>query len=193
MWFLRVNRRFWDVLGYDSDFWRGPVILGALLAGLTWLVWYFTKAPCTGDNAINGLCNPNIIASFINVDIMSRCTGAWLGATTLTGGINAFMLSRERERTEEANRRADEERKRADERIETLLNELREERRQADERIAEERRQADDERRQANERIAEERRQADQERQVFMNAIAQLTETIADLRQQNGNSNGASG
>ena len=41
------------------------------------------------------------------------------------------MLSRERERTEEANRRADEERKRADERIEALMNELREERRQA--------------------------------------------------------------
>lgn len=40
-------RRFWDVFGYDADFWRGPVMLGGVLAGLTWLVWYFTKVPCT--------------------------------------------------------------------------------------------------------------------------------------------------
>ena len=106
MGLLNAARRFRDVLGYDTEFWRGPVILGAMLAGLTWLVWYFTKAPCTVDNAASGLCNPNVIASFINVDIMSRCTAAWLGATTLTGGINAIMLNRERERTEEANRRA---------------------------------------------------------------------------------------
>ena len=154
---LRAVRRFWDVLGYDADFWRGPVILGAMLAGVTWLVWYFTKVPCTIDNAASGLCNPSVVASFINADIVSRCTGAWLGATTLTGGINAIMLSRERERTEEANRRADEERKRADderrraeERIEALINELRDERRQADERL-------DEERREAAERVAEER------------------------------------
>ena len=160
---LNASRRLWDLLGYDADFWRGPVLLGGLLAGLTWLVWYFTKAPCTVDNAASGLCNPNVVASFINVDIMSRCTGAWLGATTLTGGINAFMLRRERERADEERKRADEERKRADERIETLLNELREERRRADERIAE-------------------------ERQVWMAAIAQLTETIAELRQQDNGS-----
>ena len=97
---LNASRRLWDLLGYDADFWRGPVLLGGLLAGLTWLVWYFTKAPCTVDNAASGLCNPNVVASFINVDIMSRCTGAWLGATTLTGGINAFMLRRERERAD---------------------------------------------------------------------------------------------
>ena len=125
----RAVRRFWDALGYDADFWRGPVILGAALAGLTWLVWYFTKAPCTTDNAASGLCNPNIVASFINVDIMSRCTAAWLGATTLTGGINAFMLNRERQRADAAEQRLIEERKRHDERIDTLINEQREERR----------------------------------------------------------------
>ena len=183
---LRASRRLWDTLGYDADFWRGPVILGAMLAGLTWLVWYFTKVPCTVDNAASGLCNPNVIASFINVDIMSRCTAAWLGATTLTGGINAIMLRRERERTEEANRRADEaweqlavERKRADERIETLMNEMREERRQANERIAEERRQAD-----------EDRRQSAEAQQVMMAAIAELTATVAEMRQRNGRENG---
>ena len=188
---FRAVRRFWDVLGYDADFWRGPVILGALLAGLTWLVWYFTKVPCTFDNAASGLCNPSIVASFINVDIVSRCTGAWLGATTLTGGINAIMLSRERERTEEANRRADEERKRADderrraeERIEALINELRDERRQADERL-------DEERREAAERVAEERRLAAEERRLLMATIAELTGAITELRRENGRHNGS--
>ena len=166
---FRALRRFWDVLGYDADFWRGPVILGAMLAGVTWLVWYFTKVPCTIDNAASGLCNPSVIASFINVDIVSRCTGAWLGATTLTGGINAIMLSRERERTEEANRRADEERKRADderrraeERIEGLINELR-----------------------------DERRLAAEERRVLMATIAELTGAITELRRENGRTNGS--
>ena len=59
---------------------------------------------------------------------MSRCTATWLGATTLTGGINAIMLNRERQRTEEAQRQLAEERRRFDERIETLLSESREER-----------------------------------------------------------------
>ena len=180
---LRAGRLFWDTLGYDADFWRGPVILGALLAGLTWLVWYFTKVPCTADNAVSGLCNPNVVASFINVDIMSRCTAAWLGATTLTGGINAIMLRRERERADEERKRADEERKRADERIEQLMNELREERRQADERLAEERRQAD-------ERLAEERRLATEERQTMAATIAELTSVVAELRQRSSD-NGA--
>ena len=189
MGLLNAARRFRDVLGYDTEFWRGPVILGAMLAGLTWLVWYFTKVPCTVDNAASGLCNPNVIASFINVDIMSRCTAAWLGATTLTGGINAIMLNRERERTEEANRRADEawqllaeERKRSDDRIEALINQANEDRQQANE----DRRQATEERRQAN----EDRRQATEERQVMMATIAELTSAIAELRQQNSGGNG---
>ena len=123
-------------------------------------MWYFTKVPCTADNAVSGLCNPNIVASFINVDIMSRCTGAWLGATTLTGGINAIMLRRERERADEERKRADEERKRADERIEQLMNELR-----------------------------EERQQSAQERQAMLATIAEFTSAISELRQQN-NGNG---
>ena len=183
---LRAGRLFWDTLGYDADFWRGPVMLGALLAGLTWLVWYFTKVPCTVDNAASGLCNPNVVASFINVDIMSRCTAAWLGATTLTGGINAIMLRRERERTEEANRRADEaweqlamERKRSDERIEALISQANEERRQANE-----------ERRLAEERLAEERRLAAEDRHAMMATIAELTSAVAELRQRNGADHG---
>ena len=120
-------------------------------------MWYFTKVPCTADNALKGLCNPDVVASFINADIMSRCTAAWLGATTLTGGINAIMLNRERQRTEEAQqqlaeerRRFDEERRRFDERIEMLLSESRE------------------------------------ERQMMLTTIAELTNAIAELRRHNG-------
>ena len=165
----RVINRIWDLFGYDAEFWRGPLLLGAVLALLTWLVWYFTKVPCTADNALKGLCNPGIVASFINVDIMSRCTAAWLGATTLTGGINAIMLNRERQRTEEAQQQLVEERKRFDE-------ERKEERQRHDERIEALINQAN-----------EERRQAAEERQVMMATIAELTSAIAELRRQNGN------
>ena len=94
------------------------------------------------------------------------------------------MLSRERERTEEANRRADEERKRADQRIEALMNELREERRQSDERLVEERREA-------VQQVAEERRQAAEERRILMATIIVLTGAFTELRRENGRDNGS--
>ena len=176
----KAARRFRDVLGYDTEFWRGPVILGAMLAALTWLVWYFTKMSCTVDNAASGLCNPNVIASFINVDIMSRCTAAWLGATTLTGGINAIMLNRERERTDAAERQLAEERKRFDEERKRFDDERR--------RSEEER---SDERRRSEERIEALINQATAERQAMMAMMAELTSAVSELRQQNNGSNGA--
>ena len=85
------------------------------------------------------------------------------------------MLRRERERTEEANRRADEaweqlamERKRSSERIEALIS------------------QANEERRLAEERLAEERRQSAETHQAMMATIAELTSVVAELRQRNG-------
>jgi len=86
-------------------------------------VWYFTKVPCIGDNVANGLRNYSLLAVYINVDIMPRCTAAWPGTTTLTGGINAIMLEPERQRYEEW--------------IEALLNENRAERQQLMTMIAE--------------------------------------------------------
>ena len=177
----RATRRLWNLFGYDADFWRGPLLLGALLAAATWAVWYFTKVPCTADNALKGMCNPGILAAFVNADIMSRCTAAWIGATTLTGGINAIMLERERQRTSDAQQQLaeerklhDETRKRYDERIEALINEQREERHIADQ----ERRIASEER-----RIADERAAATQ--QAMLATIAELTGAIAELRRQN--------
>ena len=192
MMLRRTTRRLWNLFGYDADFWRGPLLLGALLAAATWAVWYFTKAPCTADNALKGMCNPGVLASFVNADIMTRCTAAWIGATTLTGGINAIMLERERQRTSDAQQQLaaerklhdetrklhdetrklhDETRKRYDERIEALINEQREERRIADE----------------ERRIADARAAATQ--QAMLATIAELTGAIAELRRQNNGGN----
>ena len=195
----RFFRRLWNLFGYDADFWRGPMLLGGALAAVTWTVWYFTKTPCLGDNAASGLCNNSLLAAYINVDIMSRCTAAWLGATTLTGGINAIMLERERQRTNEAQQQLVEERKRFDE-----------ERRQERQRYEEERQRNNEERQQERQRYEEERQRNNEERQRYEERIEallnenraerqQLMTMIAELmaaqRQQNNgsNSNGGNG
>ena len=177
----RFFRRLWNLFGYDADFWRGPMLLGGALAAVTWTVWYFTKTPCLGDNAASGLCNSSLLAAYINVDIMSRCTAAWLGATTLTGGINAIMLERERQRTNEAQQQLVEERKRFDE-----------ERRQERQRYEEERQRNNEERQRYEERIEALINENRAERQQLMTMIAEL---MAAQRQQNGgnNSNDGSG
>ena len=175
----RFFRRLWNLFGYDADFWRGPMLLGGALAAVTWTVWYFTKTPCLGDNAASGLCNNSLLAAYVNVDIMSRCTAAWLGATTLTGGINAIMLERERQRTNEAQQQLVEERKRFDE-----------ERRQERQRYEEERQRNNEERQRYEERIEALLNENRAERQQLMTMIAEL---MAAQRQQNVGSNGAGG
>ena len=175
----RFFRRLWNLFGYDADFWRGPMLLGGALAAVTWTVWYFTKTSCIGDNAASGLCNSSLLAAYINVDIMSRCTAAWLGATTLTGGINAIMLERERQRTNEAQQQLVEERKRFDE-----------ERQQERQRYEEERQRNNEERQRYEERIEALLNENRAERQQLMTMIAEL---MAAQRQQNGGSNGAGG
>ena len=182
----RFFRRLWNLFGYDADFWRGPMLLGGALAAVTWTVWYFTKTPCLGDNAASGLCNSSLLAAYINVDIMSRCTAAWLGATTLTGGINAIMLERERQRTNEAQQQLVEERKRFDE--ERQRNN--EERQQERQRYEEERQRNNEERQRYEERIEALLNENRAERQQLMTMIAEL---MAAQRQQNGGSNGNSG
>ena len=189
----RFTRPIWNFFGYDAEFWRGPMLAGALLAAVTWIIWYYTKVPCTAVLAADGLCNPGALANYINVDIASRCTAAWLGATTLTGGINAVMLERERQRTEEANLRTEEarqelaaERKLYDARIQELINENREERQQS----AAERQQSAAERQQS----AAERQQSAAIQQEMLAKIAELSDTVAELRRQNGGgNNGSSG
>ena len=190
----RLTRPIWRLFGYDAEFWRGPMLAGALVAAVIWIIWYYTKVPCTAALAAEGVCNPGALANYINVDIASRCTAAWLGTTTLTGGINAVMLERERQRTEEAHQLVDEirresaeDRKRYDARIQELINENREERRQfaADLRESAARQQA---------ALDAERQRADATQQTMLATMAHMSATMDELRRHNGNgSNGASG
>ena len=171
----RFTRPIWNLFGYDAEFWRGPMLAGALLAAVTWIIWYYTKVPCTAALAADGLCNPGALANYINVDIASRCTAAWLGTTTLTGGINAVMLERERQRTEEARQELSEQRRLYDARIQELINENRAEREQS----AAERQQS-----------AAERQQFVATQQTMLATMAEMSATIAELRQHNGAGNG---
>ena len=166
----RLTRPIWRLFGYDAEFWRGPLLAGALVAAVIWIIWYYTKVPCTAALAADGICNPGALANYINVDIASRCTAAWLGTTTLTGGINAVMLERERQRTEEAHQELAAERKRYDARIQEMIDENREERRQS----------------------AAERREFAATQQAMLTTMAEISATMADMRRHNGNgSNGA--
>lgn len=194
----RLTRPIWRLFGYDAEFWRGPMLAGALVAAVIWIIWYYTKVPCTAALAADGVCNPGALANYINVDIASRCTAAWLGTTTLTGGINAVMLERERQRTEEANQRTVAAHQLADEANQRTVaaHQLTEE---ANQRNEEMRREAAEERRIYNERIQqlidenrEERRQSAAMQQTMLDTMAQMSATMDELRRHNGNgSNGA--
>ena len=182
-------------------FWRAPAIAGSVTALGAWAVWYFTKVPCIMENALAGLCNPSVLAGYINLPALASCLAIGGGFATATGGYNFIMLNRERQRADDAEARLQAERERGDqlreredqlreraeqrqqrmeERYERLLDELEEERRQANE----ERRQANEERRQA----AEDRRQATVAQQSMMNALVEINATLTRLaeQQQNG-------
>ena len=47
--------------------------LGALAtAAITWLIWYYTNAACTAEQAQSMCCNPAPIARYIDVEIFGR-------------------------------------------------------------------------------------------------------------------------
>ena len=128
-----IRRRGRD---FASD-WAGPIVLALITAAAVWTVWHFTKAPCTTTAAENGVCNPGIIARFINVEILLQSGGAALAVGALKGGYDRYMMRRmlneERELRLQAEQQLADERKRADETIQMvteLVNEFREERRQ---------------------------------------------------------------
>ncbi|MYC32164.1 MAG: hypothetical protein F4X64_03185 [Chloroflexi bacterium] len=161
-------------------FWRAPAIAGSVTALGAWAVWYFTKVPCIMENALAGLCNPSVLASYINLPALASCLAIGGGFATATGGYNFIMLNRERQRADDAEARLQAERERNDqrqarmeERYERLLDELEDERRQANE-----------ERRQAN----EDRRQATAAQQAMMNTLVEIGAAITRLaeQQQNG-------
>lgn len=175
-----VQRNRWSNFQEATVFWRAPVIAGVATGLGSWLVWYFTKVPCIMENAVAGLCNPGVLANYINLPALASCLAIGGGFATFTGGYNIIMLNRERQRADEAEARLQSARDRYDRLMDELQNELREERRQ----VAEERRQADEDRRQAN----EDRRQYATTQQAMMTALAEISATLARLveQQQNG-------
>ena len=196
------GRTWWINFREATLFWRAPVIAGVSTVIASWLIWYFTKVPCIMENAVVGLCNPGVLANYINLPALASCLAIGGGFATFTGGYNIIMLNRERQRADDAEERALKAQERADKiadevrerllRIEEQRNEerrlaveaLQEERRSAAEALQEERRLAAEERLQA----LEERRQIAINDQAMMNTLAEISATLAQLvrQQQNG-------
>ena len=153
--------------------WRDPVLFGLFTALVIWMVWYFTKTPCIMVKADAGLCNPSVLANFINLEVLIKAGGGGLTVGTLKGGYNTYMLNKEREARLQAEQALAEERQRADEERQRAD----EERRQAEQRIIEERQKVDELIRE----FREERQQNSATQQAMLEALAQL------VQQQNGN------
>ena len=148
-------------IGEATAAWRGPVLWGFSAVLLLWVVWYFTKAPCTMENAREGLCNAGALARFINYQILAQCILLGLAVAAVKGGYNEIMVSRERKRADEAEARLEETRKRVDALYEEFFEQQRAE------------------------------REVDRaERQAVLNTLAQINNTLTQLlaRQNNGRS-----
>ena len=161
-----------------------PALGGIATAAITWLIWYYTIAPCTLELAKIAGCNPALIAKYISVDIFGRMLT--YGAV-VAGGLGFWryeMIKRERaariaaeHRAMAIQQQAAVERRQAAverERFMATMDELTTERQQA----AADRQQAAEERQQA----AADRHQAAEER-------LRLVDTINDLVAQQRNVN----
>lgn len=170
------HRSNWSNFKYAIVFWRAPVIAGVSSAAVAWLVWYFTKVPCIMDNAAAGLCNPGLLAQYINLPALASCLAIGGGFATFTGGYNIIMLNRERQRADEAEARADAAEARAvkaQERADQIADEVRERMFKIEE-------QRNEERLQAN----EERRQYAAAQQAMMHTLAEISAVLTQLVQQ---------
>ena len=133
--------------------WAWPICWGLATAVVIWTVWHFTKAPCTTTAATNGLCNPSVVARFIDVEILLKSGGAALAVGALKGGYDRYMMRR-------------------------MLNEERELRLQAEQQLADERRRVEDER----QRVEDERQRVEDERQRVDEAMQMVVELVGEFR-----------
>lgn len=153
--------------------WRWPVGLGA--ATSQWVVWYFTKSPCTIENALAGVCNAGAVARYIDHQILVQAILLGLAVAAVKGGYDEIMVSRERKRADDAEARLEEMRKR-----------LEAERKRVDALYAE--RQAVLEAQRAE--LQAERELERAERQAVLNNLVQINNALTQLltERQNGRS-----
>ena len=155
-------RQRWSAV---AETWRTGIILGVATAAIFWCVWYFTKIPCTPDNATGGLCNPGIFARFINAEIMALAGGAGIAVATLKGGYDTYMLKNMLNEERAARLKAEEAHRQTQEELRELIAEMRNEMREERQRYAEEHRQR-----------AEERNQSIAVQQAMLDAIVRLAQ-----------------
>ena len=91
------------------DGWGPAIILGVFVAAVVWTVWYVSKVACIPAAADAGLCNPSVIANYINVDILIKAGSSGAAATALKGGYDRYMM-RDMLKREQAARQSAEER-----------------------------------------------------------------------------------
>ncbi len=157
---------------------RLPALFGVVTAAVTWVIWYYTKTPCTLELAARTSCNPAEIAKYINVDIFGRML-TYSAITAAAGGVwNYNMFTRMRAEIAAERKRADAERLRADAAVQQIAEYLR---------------NAGEERREEREAfmalLAEERRRSDENQQAFMASLSEITTQIAHLMQQRNGDN----
>ena len=104
-WIRRRGQR-WNAA---TETWRGGMALGVATALTIWVVWYFTKPPCTPDNVAAGLCNGGWLARYINAEILALAGGAGIAVATLKGGFDTYMLKDMLRQEREARQRAEQE------------------------------------------------------------------------------------
>lgn len=155
--------------------WRWPAALGLAAATLQWVVWYFTKSPCTIENAFAGLCNAGAVARYIDHQILAQAILLGLAVAAVKGGYDEIMVSRERKRADDAEARLEEERKRSEEM-----------RKQLDGLYAERQAELEAERAERQAERALERA----ERQAVLNNLVQINNALTQLlaERQNGRS-----
>ena len=178
-----------------QDIWelvRLPALCGVATAVITWLIWYYTIAPCTPEAATLTGCNPAIIARYINVDIYGKML-TYSAILAGVGGVwNYDMFTKMRAAIAAERSRADEAEKQLAEYRLQVEEERRQEREAFVEALAEERQQAMQERQrridEERQRAAEERQQAAEDRALFAATLTEITAQLARLAErQNGN------
>ena len=162
------------------DGWGPAIILGVFVAAVVWTVWYISKVACIPAAADAGLCNPGIIANYINVDILIKAGSSGAATTALKGGYDKYMM-RDMLKREQAARQSAEERlvkKQAE--ADEARAELAEARKEAEAA----RRQAQDRAEAAQQQAQERAEAAQQQAQERAEAAQQQAQDRAEAAQQ---------